>query len=311
MYTNIEGFIWFNISEFEYGPGRDDFNDRVEVLDSDRPDQWFEEDPVQHLPSVIALDWEPYLGKTDTLVSLHLLGRYPIKVQDFWQPAVEAMEQTLVANGYENPTDYIGSYMKRPISGTDLWSWHSYGGAIDLDYGGDTDGDGDPTIDKNPHIHRPIASEDSGFGVQWQILEHQVRAVEAIRTNNDKKVWRWLGWSIGDTMHFEPACKPDDIETGIKEDTVDLGRQIQYVKEDDSGMEVEYWQVRMIEAIKGVKFYGSSNREFVAAEAPTLTFKVWDAQMTAYLSSWTRRNSYGVGPTERVMIENAISVLYN
>ena len=92
---------------------------------------------------------------------------------------------------------------------------------------------------------------------------------------------------------------------------MDLGRQMQYVKEGDSGMEVEYWQVRIIEAVKQVKFYGNSNRDFVTAEAPILTFKSWNNAMTQYLSHWTSRNSWGVGPTERVMIENAIQVLYN
>ena len=31
-YTNIEGFIYFNLSEFEYGPGRDDWKDRKSVV---------------------------------------------------------------------------------------------------------------------------------------------------------------------------------------------------------------------------------------------------------------------------------------
>ena len=172
---------------------------------------------MRHLASVTHFEWEPYLGKTDTLQSVWLLGRYPIKVQDFWVPAVEAMEKTLIAMGYENPCDYTGSYMKRPIAGTDIWSWHSYGGAIDLDYGGDTDGDGDPTIDKNPHIHRRIHPGDPGFGVEWQILEPQVNAIEAIRTNSGGQVWHWLGWNIGDTMHFEPRCTPDDAKTGERQ----------------------------------------------------------------------------------------------
>ena len=267
---------------------------------------------MRHLSSVTRLQWEPYLGKTDTLVNVRLLGRYPVKVQDFWRPAVEAMEQALIATGYENPCDYIGSYSKRPVAGTLYWSWHSYGGAIDLDYGGDNPASPDhPGVDRNPHLHRRIPWGDPGFGVEFQLTEPQVKKVLAIRTVNGKPVWRWLGTSIGDTMHFEPACTPDDIKTGIEEDTMDLGRQMQYVKEGDSGMEVEYWQVRIIEAVKQIKFYGNSNRDFVSAEAPILTFKEWNNAMTVFLSHWTGRNSWGVGPTERVMIENAIQTLYN
>lgn len=171
---------------------------------------------MRELDQVIELGWSPYLGKTDSLVKVTLLGRYPVKVQDFWVPAVEAMERALIDTGYENPCDWIGSYAKRPIAGTDVWSFHSYGGAIDLDYGGDNpDSPDHPLIDKNPHIHRRITEGDPGFGVEWQILEHQVRAIEAIRTVNGAPVWRWLGWAIGDSMHFEPACSPADIATGI------------------------------------------------------------------------------------------------
>lgn len=172
---------------------------------------------MSELASVRRLGWSPYLGKTSTLVSLNILGRYPVKAQSFWVPAVLAFEQALINTGYENPCDYTGSYNKRYIGGTTIWSWHSYGGAIDLDYGYKTP---DRLVDRNPHLHRRIYPGDAGFGTEFQLLEHQVRAVEAIRTNNGKKVWRWLGWSIGDTMHWEPNCSPADIATGINPDTV-------------------------------------------------------------------------------------------
>ena len=164
---------------------------------------------VRHSARVVRLGWTSYLGQTDTLVSKRILGRYPVKVQDILVDALTAMEMVLVATDYENPCDYIGSYNKRPITGhPDVWSLHSYGIAVDLDYGGDTDGDGDPTIDKNPHIHRPIVPGDLGFGVEWQILEHQVEAIEDIKNLDGTPIWRWLGWSIGDTMHFDVNVEP-------------------------------------------------------------------------------------------------------
>jgi hypothetical protein len=103
-----------------------------------------------------------------------------------------------------------------------------------------------------------------------------------------------------------PPPPPPDPE----EPLVDIGRNVEYVKEGQKGLDVEYWQVRIIEIIKNKKFYGNSNLNFIATEAPHLTPKVWDAAMTTYLSAYTGRNSYGVGPTERVMIENAIEALY-
>jgi len=96
-----------------------------------------------------------------------------------------------------------------------------------------------------------------------------------------------------------------------EEDFVDIGRNVEYVKQGQKGLDVEYWQVRIIEVVKGVKFYGNSNWNFIRTEAPMLTPTEWGQTMTDFLSAWTGRNSYGVGPTERVMIENALSELYN
>jgi hypothetical protein len=175
---------------------------------------------MAELASVKRLGWSNYLGHTAGLVHFNLLGRN-VKVQDFWVPAVEAMDTVLKAHGYEDPCDWTGSYLKRFIAGTVIWSWHSYGGAIDLDYGGQNpDSPDHPLVDNNPHLHRPIPWGDPGFGTEFQLLEHQVKAVLAIRTNNGKPVWRWLGTSIGDTMHFEPNCSPEDIATGIDPRTV-------------------------------------------------------------------------------------------
>ena len=153
------------------------------------------------------LGWAGYLGASDSLVSLRILGRYPVKVQDILRDATFAFEKALIATGYENPCDYIGSYLKRPIAGTDIWSTHSYGVAIDLDYGGDNPESPDhPGVDYNPHLHRPIRDED--FGLLIQLEKHQVEAVEAIRNLDGHQMWRWLGWSIGDSMHFQINVPP-------------------------------------------------------------------------------------------------------
>lgn len=166
------------------------------------------------------LGWVPYIGHELGLVSIRMLGRYPVRVQGFWVPAVEAAERALIVTGYEHPCDWIGSYALRNVADTPYWSWHATGGAFDLDYGGNVPGStvSPPAIDKNPHLHRPIRRGDRAFGRECQILEHQVDAVEAIRTVSGATVWRWLGWSIGDTMHFEPACTPADIASGIIEE---------------------------------------------------------------------------------------------
>lgn len=226
------------------------------------------------LSSVTRLGWAAYLGKRDTLEYVNVLGRN-VRVQDFWVPAAEALNLALIANGYENPCDNIGSFYPRYISGTDLWSWHSYGGPLDIDYGGNNEDSPDHSgIDRNPYLRTRIYA---GFGTdsRFQINETQVLAVLAIRTNNGKRVWRWLGYPIGDTMHFEPNCSPADIATGIDPATVPEGvittptpktettpipipsggTNMNYVKYRDGfgttngDADVKYWQCLLIDGL--------------------------------------------------------------
>lgn len=168
--------------------------------------------PTRLNPNMEALGWE--IQPTDANLHRHwLLGRYPIKLQPELDDAFNAFHNVLIAVGYENPCDYVGSYHYRAITGTDgLASTHAYATAIDHDYGGDTDGDGDPTVDNNPHIHRIIRPGDPGFGVVWQILEWQVEKLEAIENTHGEQMWKWLGWPIGDTMHWQIDVAKDRVE---------------------------------------------------------------------------------------------------
>lgn len=130
-------------------------------------------------------------------------------------PAVTEFVNAMIDTDYEDPTDWIGTYKYRVVAGTNQLSRHAYdpGMALDWDYGGDVDGDGDPTIDKNPHLHRPVVAAD--YGKNIQLLRHQVDAVLSITTVSGKRVWRWLGDSNGDSMHFDINCPKVDLESGI------------------------------------------------------------------------------------------------
>lgn len=167
---------------------------------------------TEHMSSVVALGWLPYFDQPTKMKQVTILGRKPY-LADVLFDAATGISIALDTLDYENPCDWTGGFNPRPIAGTDLWSKHSYGMAVDLDYGGfNPESPEHPGVDKNPHIHRRIYPGDPGFGVQWQILEHQVRAVEAIKNKKGQKIWRWLGWSIGDTMHFEAMVRPEDCQ---------------------------------------------------------------------------------------------------
>jgi hypothetical protein len=47
-----------------------------------------------------------------------------------------------------------------------------------------------------------------------------IAAIEAIRFNNGEQAFRWLGWSIGDTMHIQGNASKVALVSGINWDTV-------------------------------------------------------------------------------------------
>lgn len=140
----------------------------------------------------------------------HNLAGHTVRLQPECFDAGDALIAALQAHGY-GLVEVLGSRRVCPtgISGhtcqpTGSWcSLHNYDLALDFDfftYG-------------NPHLHRRFDPAND-----WALTKFtaaQVAAGEAIRTNNGKQVWKWLGWSIGDTMHWQVNCSPADLATGI------------------------------------------------------------------------------------------------
>lgn len=136
-------------------------------------------------------------------LSMEILGRYPVRVQPELEGAVNAMNAALKANGYRDPTGPTGSYNCRMIGGTTKWSLHAYAIAIDIDYG------------ENPYLRGQTIPKGFGTDPRFMLTEAQVDAVEGIRNEWGESLWKWLGWSIGDTMHFEIDVPPDRCEVAM------------------------------------------------------------------------------------------------
>lgn len=114
-----------------------------------------------------------------------------------------ALGSTLIATNYTNVKSvWIPRNCPTGISGNtcqedgDWCSLHNYGIAVDID----------PFGYGNPHFNRP-------FGDRWnfsncKITRAQVEAVENIKNIYGEQMFRWLGWLIGDTMHFEYIVPP-------------------------------------------------------------------------------------------------------
>jgi hypothetical protein len=133
----------------------------------------------------------------------------------------KAWEQALVVTGYTGvksvwiprncPTGIGGKTCQ--TDGTNC-SLHNYGIAVDLD----------PFGYGNDHFYKK-------FGDGWdfddcRLTRPQVEAVERIKNTAGEQFFRWLGWAIGDTMHFELQVPPSRVEvnwsTVPKLDSIDV-----------------------------------------------------------------------------------------
>lgn len=168
------------------------------------------------LTSAVRREWSEYRCKLGKMIDPKwTLGRKPIYLQVKFHDAGAAFFTALLSSGYElEPTwpdaGFIGSYRRCPagIGGHDCQedgSWcslHNYCLAIDLEY------------DRNPHL-RVKRPDPAWMFARCKLNRSNVEAIESIRTMNGHQVWRWLGWTIGDTMHFQGNVTQDDVATGI------------------------------------------------------------------------------------------------
>jgi hypothetical protein len=319
--------VYFNIGEFAWGPGQDDFNDRVEPLSSARPDHWFDKEesvlPIHpEAIQVIACNGtrlgKPWVGGTGLpKLLLHTIEGadedigWPRDWTRWCATPHFALHPWKYARGepgglYQLIDMNYAAYALRDNAGEDdryIWQVEIAGQAANV-----------PTYDDD--WYRGVARF-----VKWFIDNMGVPDVYAnfaTPTRMGSVEWNAFSGIMGH-VHFgagvDTHTDPGKLDVGRVRsfynggDSVDLGRLIQYVQEGDSGMAVEEAQVKIVMAKKGIAFYGVSNRAFVEAEAPTLMFKTWDAEMTRYFSAWTGRNSYGMGPTEQILVDEAIRKL--
>jgi len=325
-YTNIDGFIYFSISEFEYIPwGREDFNEKVEALSSERPDHWFKEAPMPFYPPAVAGEKAeiygtlPDHGQTKVAIVLHTTetAGYPGFSENDTAPHYVYAPQTRTWTRMAEFEDgYVGTLKGHSTGG------HGNCKALQVEILGYTDGTiGDPWVgDFTDENYADLADfvrwARDRYDIEEEVYEEPAGGW-AFGTSSPFRMTdaEWAAFS-GLTAHGA-VPRNRHWDTGVLDlrrihdlsleegDTMDYGRYEAYVQEGDEGFAVEEAQVKIIMAVESWPYSGSSNRSFVA-QVPQLTFKVWDTQLTQYFSDWTGRNSYGYGPTEKLMVEEAI-----
>lgn len=154
--------------------------------------------------------WTAYRCDTDG-PEIDLFGRHAGTVPGIAYDGFKALEVALLASGYLGVQSV---WIPRPCSAGGIGgqtckpdgsgcSLHNYRIAVDID----------PFGYGNPYFRY-----SSGKGIPYsaglwdfsdtKITRPQVEAVEAIRNTDGEVYFRWLGWAIGDSMHFEFQVPP-------------------------------------------------------------------------------------------------------
>jgi len=157
--------------------------------------------------------WKDYLCDTDDLAYLDLNGRYPVRVQKPLEAATIALGVKIVDTGYRFPMSLTGSYNCRKIGGSDTWSLHAYAVAVDWDY---------PV---NPYFKGTTIPRGFGADPRFELSEANITAVESIVNVNGSSIWKWAGYTIGDTMHFQVDVPPDKCQPVSEEQMFKLWAQ--------------------------------------------------------------------------------------
>lgn len=153
-----------------------------------------------------------------------------------------ALEQTIEAHGYHNVSSVwiprncpagIGGRICQPDgSGCTL---HNYCVAVDID----PFGHGNDYFRDTAGRSIPYAAGRWDFD-DIKLTRSQVEAAERILNTVGEQMFRWLGWPIGDTMHFEFQVPPS--RTQIDWDTVPEGEVDMALKNGDKGNAVRWYQ---------------------------------------------------------------------
>lgn len=160
--------------------------------------------------SELRVAWAPACSVP--LVRFRLHGGAVVSVHELIVPALEMLSAVLAAHGYEATPPDTGAYNCRKITGGSGYSLHAYGIAVDINW-----------LD-NPYGPRLVTD----------MPDEMIRDIEAIRTAGNRPVWRWGGRFRGnkDAMHFEVACRPEELTAGPLTTTRPTTPEVPEVKEE-------------------------------------------------------------------------------
>jgi len=212
---------------------------------------------------------------------------------DAWR----ALERVMRVHGYYVRALDTDSYNCRAITGGKLPSLHSFGIALDVNWG------------SNPYSKTPSGRAIRYSTATWQYLraldvKHDLADTDmtpamiadalAIRTTGGLPLFAWGGAFITnkDSMHFQLDVTPDELTAGIDWQTVVDGATT-FVRRADDGPVVESYQ-RRLARLSPVSpgdpdgRYGSQTMASVAAFQASRVPPVLEGAAGDYIGPWTK-----------------------
>lgn len=159
------------------------------------------------------------------------------------KPAWEHFSDIMSEHGYLFRESAGGTYNCRKIAGTDLYSLHSYGTALDLN----------PS--KNPY----------GKPLRHNYPQAFITDVLALNATDGTPLFRWGGlWNTPDAMHWEVNCRPSAIPPYEGDNVEELVKALQTAL-NAGGFKGANGQSLVVDGLLGPNTQHALNAEAVAA----------------------------------------------
>ena len=145
--------------------------------------------------------WKKALGNEKDLIVFNFHGEGRAQINKAALVPFTLLNNVLIEDDYKTLRTTTGGYNYRTIAGSDRFSVHSYGLAVDINW------------KENPVTRNGICKTTFSPGTIEKILE--------IKTKKGIQVFRWGGnyKSYKDPMHFEIMVTPEELDTNLERDS--------------------------------------------------------------------------------------------
>lgn len=153
--------------------------------------------------------WKHALGNTEDLIIMNFNGTGRARINKDVLSAFTLLNMCLKDDNYITQKKTTGGFNYRKIAGSDRYSCHAYGLAVDINW-----------------QLNPVTRDGS---IKTNFKESTINKILNIKTQDGLPIFRWGGNynSYKDPMHFEIFVTPEELDKGIIRENFD---QREYIK---------------------------------------------------------------------------------